>query len=163
MNYKKKQHRINQEIRHQTVRVTEGGIMSIADALSLAKSKELDLVLISESANPPVCKIVSYEKMLYELSKKPKNKSLEVKQIQLGPNMAENDLEYRVKHAIEFLDKGHSVRLSMLFKGREMAHVNNGKAVMLKFILAVEGHGLAEGMPTMEGKKMFCTLRPKGK
>lgn len=163
MNYKKKQHRINQEIRHPQVRVTEGGVMSIADALALAKSKELDLVLVSESANPPVCKIVNYEKLLYELSKKKNNKSLEIKQIQLGPNMAENDLSYRVKHATEFLTKGHKVRLSMLFKGREMAFVNNGKAIMLKFIVAVEEHGSAEGMPTMEGKKMFCTLRPKSK
>jgi len=163
MNPRKKQHRINNEIRHPQVRVTEGGIMPIADALALAQSQEMDLVLVNENSQPPICKIVKYEKMLYELSKKPKNKSLDVKEIKMGPNTAENDLEYRIKHITEFLQKGHKVRLSLQFRGREMAHINRGKELMLKVVAAVEVYGAPESAPNMDGKKMFCTLRPKSK
>lgn len=163
MNPRKKQHRINNEIRHPQVRVTEGGIMPIADALALAQSQDMDLVLVNENSQPPICKIVKYEKMLYELSKKPKNKSLDVKEIKMGPNTAENDLEYRIKHITEFLQKGHKVRLSLQFRGREMAHINRGKELMLKVVAAVEEFGAPESSPNMDGKKMFCTLRPKSK
>jgi len=163
MNPRKKKHRINTEIRYPQVRVTEGGIMPIADALALAQSQDMDLVLINERSEPPICKIVSYEKMLYELSKKPKNKSLDFKEIKMGPNTAENDLEYRIKHIIEFLQKGHKVRLSLQFRGREMAHINRGKELMLKVVAAVEEFGVPESPPNMDGRKMFCTLRVKSK
>jgi len=123
----------------------------------------MDLVLISETAVPPVVKIMNYEKFIYEQSKKPKNKSLELKEIKLGPNTSENDLSYRTKHIIEFLSKGHKVKLSMQFKGRQMAFVDKGKELMLRLILSVEDHGSAEALPVLEGKKMICTLKPKSK
>jgi translation initiation factor IF-3 len=161
--YKKKQHLLNREIRATEVRVTDGGVMPFSEALKLAESQDLDLVLIGPNANPPVCRIMSYEKFLYEQMKKEKEKPkpLEMKEIKVGPNTGENDLEYRIKHMIEFLQKGHKVKISMQFRGREMAHVSNGEALILKLILAVSEHGVAEMMPKLEGKKMFVTIRPK--
>ncbi len=155
------EHKINQDIRVSEVRVTDGGVMPTADALALAISKEMDLVLINESSSPPVCKIMNYQKFLYEQGKKPKNKTLDVKEIKIGPNTAENDLEYRSKHIKEFLQKGHTVKISLQFKGREIAFIDKGKALMLKLIISVEEYGKPESMPTMEGKKMFATLKPK--
>jgi len=157
----KKQHLINREIRATEVRVAENGIMPLQDALKLAESEFMDLVLINDKAQPPICKIMNYEKFIYEQSKKNKVKTLEVKEIKFGPNTSENDVEYRVKHIIEFLKKGHKVKLSLQFKGREMAHIDIGKQLMLKVIVAVEEHGSAESLPNMEGKKMFATLKPK--
>jgi translation initiation factor IF-3 len=160
---KKKQHLLNREIRATEVRVTDGGIMPFFDALKLAESQDMDLVLMSPNANPPVCKIMNYEKFLYEQMKKEKDKPkpLEMKEIKVGPNTDENDLDYRIKHMIEFLNKGHKVKITMQFRGREMAYVAKGEALILKLMLAVTEHGVAEAMPKLEGKKMFVTLRPK--
>ena len=158
---KKKEHLINQEIRVTEVRVADRGIMATSEAIKLAESESLDLVLINQTSSPPICKIMNYEKFIYELGKKPKNKTLDVKEIKMGPNTAENDLAYRAKHIIEFLNKGHKVKLSLQFRGREMAHIDKGKAIMLKLVVDVEEHGTPESMPTMEGKKMFCLLKPK--
>ena len=157
-------HKINDEIIAREVRV-DGVIMSIRQALLEAEKAELDLVLINDKAEPVICKIVDYQKFIYEQKRKEKNKpkSLEVKEIKLGPNTAENDLEYRSKHIIEFLEKGHKVKLTMQFRGREMAFVSNGEILMLKLIDKVSDHGLPEAMPKMEGKKMMCTLKPKVK
>lgn len=163
MKKNKKLHLINGEIRANEVRVTDEGVMSIQEANRLALSREMDLVLLNDKTTPPICKIMNYEKFIYELGKKPKTKSLEVKEIKFGPNTSENDVDYRVKHIIEFLQKGHKVKLSLQFRGREMVHIDKGKALMLRVILAVEEHGLAESLPSMEGKKMFATLKPKSK
>lgn len=161
MNKKKKQHSINQEIRATEVRLTEGGIMPLTEALRLAEDQGLDLVMINETSAPPICKIMNYEKFIYELGKKPKNKIFEMKEIKLGPNTSENDLSYRSKHIIEFLKKGHKVKISLQFRGREMAFIDKGKILMLKLMASVEEFGLAESMPNMEGKKMYATLKPK--
>ena len=163
MNKKKKQHFINGEIRATEVRVTDVGIMSIQEANRLALSQEMDLVLINDKVNPPICKIMNYEKFIYEQGKKPKNKALEVKEIKFGPNTSDNDIDYRVKHITEFLEKGHKVKLSMQFRGREMAFIDRGKELMLRVIVAVQDFGMAESMPNMEGKRMYATLRPKTK
>lgn len=159
---KKQQHLINREIRATDVRV-DGTIMRFTEALAQAELQELDLVLMAPNANPPVCKIMSYEKYLYELGKKEKDKpkSLEVKEIKIGPNTSENDLTYRVKHISEFLKKGHKVRITMQFKGREVSYVSNGEALILKLVLDVEEFGVAEAMPKLEGKKMSVIIRPK--
>jgi translation initiation factor IF-3 len=158
---KRREHKLNKEITFNEVRVTEGGIMPLTDALKLAESKEMDLVLLNDKTTPPICKIMNYEKFLYELDKKPKTKTLDIKEIKLGPNTAENDLDYRTKHMIEFLKKGHRVRVSLQFRGREMAFIDKGKALLLKLILSVEEHGIPESLPSMEGKKMFTTIKPK--
>ena len=165
MNKNKQQHLLNNEIRATEVRVADLGVMSFKDAMNLATSKEMDLVLIGANAVPPVCRIMNYEKFLYDQTKKEKDKpkSLEMKEIKVGPNTAENDLGYRIKHMIEFLQKGHSVKITMQFKGREMAYVQNGEALILKLILAVEDYGTPESMPKLEGKRMFATIKPKSK
>jgi translation initiation factor IF-3 len=160
---KEKQHKLNSEIKHPTVRVAEHGVMALKEAQKLADDQELDLVLINENAQLPVCKIMNYQKFIYQQSKAPKQKSLDVKEIKLGPNTSENDLLYRIKHIIEFLNKGHRVKLTMQFRGREMAFVDKGQALMLKLIVSVEDHGSAESVPKLEGKKLQCMLKPKSK
>ena len=164
MNKNKKQHLLNREIRANEVRV-DGTVMRLSEALQEAESQNLDLVLVAPNAVPPVCRIINYEKFIYEQNKKDKQKpkSLEMKEIKVGPNTGENDLEYRIKHITEFLQKGHKVKITMQFRGREMAYVDNGKELLLRMLVAVEDHGIAESMPKLEGKRMFATIRPKPK
>lgn len=163
MNKKKKQHLLNREIRATEVRVTDKGVMSTNEALALAESQDMDLVLIGPTASPPVVKIMDYGKFIYELGKKDKPKVLEMKEIKVGPNTSENDLSYRIKHMIEFLQKGQKVKITMQFKGREMAFVTKGEELILNMILSVKDYGTAEEMPKLEGKKMFVVIRPKSK
>ena len=160
----KREHFINEEIREHSVRLPEG-ILKTTEALRMAKDAEMDLVCINTTTTPPICKIVNYEKFIYEQKKKLKNKvkPAEMKEIKLGPNTSENDVDYRVKHIIEFLDKGHKVKITMQFKGRQMVHIDKGQELLLKLILEVEEHGTAEALPKLEGKKMFVTLKPKPK
>lgn len=163
MKNKKKQHLINNEIKAREVRLTDVGIVSINEALKLADAQDLDLVLMAPNSNPPVCKLMNYQKFQYEQGKKEKQKSLDVKEIKVGPNTSENDLDYRVKHMCEFLQKGHKVKITMQFKGREMAFVSKGEQLMLNLILKLTDFGTAEAMPKLEGKKMFVNIRPKTK
>ncbi len=164
----KKQNRkekLNNEIKNEKIRLSgddfNGEIVTLKEALDKANILELDLVLVSENNDIGICKIMDYEKFIYEQSKKPKNKGLDVKEIKLGPNMAENDMEYRIKHLIEFLQKGHKVKISLQFRGRQMQHINLGQEQILKMLVAVEEYGIAEAMPKLEGKKMFCMIKPK--
>jgi len=160
----KKQHLLNKEIRANEVRL-DGQVMRFSEALNLAESQEMDLVLMAANGNPPVVKIMNYEKFIYEQNKreKQKPKNLDIKEIKIGPNTSDNDLDYRVKHMIEFLKKGHKVKLTMQFKGRELSYVDNGKALMLKMALSVEEDGVAENLPVLEGKRMHMTIKPKPK
>lgn len=168
---KKQEHRTNEMITHQTVRITgdqiESKICSLTEALSIAESLEMDLVEINDKANPPVCKIIDYGKFLYEKKKKEKelnqNNKNTLKEIRLGPNTQDNDLGYKSKQAIEFLKEGNKVKVSMMFRGREMAFKDKGQLVMLKFIQLVEEVGKAEFMPKFEGKNLLVTLTPKSK
>lgn len=160
---KKKEHLLNREIRLSEVRLPEEGVIRLSEALRLAEEQDMDLVLMSENNGIGICRIMNYEKFIYEKSKKPKNKILDVKEIKLGPNTAENDLTYRAKHIIEFLKKGHKVKVTLQFRGREMMHIDKGKALMLKLIVSVEEYGLAEGLPNMEGKKLIGFIKPKPK
>lgn len=159
--------KLNGEIKFQKIRLTgdgfKGEIVTLKEALDKANDLELDLVLVTETNDIGVCKIMNYEKYIYELSKKPKNKGLDVKEVKLGPNMADNDLEYRTKHIIEFLQKGHRIKLTMQFRGRQMAFVDKGQELMLKLILNLEDYGSAEAIPKLEGKKLITTLKPKAK
>lgn len=163
----RREHKIDQEIRVPEVRLVGEGIIPnvypINEALTIAHSKNMNLVLINETSNPPIAKVMVYEKFLYEQGKKPKQKVLDVKEIRLTPNTSDNDLNYRTKHIIEFLQKGHKVKISLKFKGREIIHLNRGKEVLLKLAVAVEGYGSAETLPNLEGKQMFITIKPKSK
>jgi len=161
----KREHKINEEITEYAVRIPEKGIVKTSDAIKMARDANMDLVLINSSATPIICKIMNYEKFIYEQKKKDKNKPkpLDVKEIKVGPNTSENDLDYRVKHMCEFLQKGHKVKITMQFKGREMAFVSKGEQLMLNLILKLTDFGTAEAMPKLEGKKMFVNIRPKTK
>jgi translation initiation factor IF-3 len=159
----KREHKINEEITEYAVRIPEKGIVKTSDAIKMARDANMDLVLINSSAAPIICKIMNYEKFIYEQKKKGKPKPLDVKEIKVGPNTSENDLDYRIKHMSEFLQKGHKVKITMQFKGREMAFVSKGEQLMLNLILKLTDFGSAETMPKLEGKKMFVMIRPKSK
>jgi translation initiation factor IF-3 len=165
MKKQSRKEKLNEEIKIQKIRLTgdgfKGEIVSLKEAMNKANELDLDLVLISENNEIGICKLMNYEKFIYEQGKKPKNKSLEVKEIKLGPNMAENDLSYRIKHIREFLQKGHKVKLTMQFRGREMAFVDKGQELMLKFIVSIEDFGSAESIPKLEGKKLMTFIKPK--
>lgn len=166
---KKYEHRINGMITHHQVRITgediESKICSTSEAIAIADSLGLDLVEINDKANPPVCKIVDYGKFLYDKKKKEKeinqgNKNI-LKEVRLGPNTQENDLNYKSKQAIEFLKEGNKVKLSMMFRGREIAFKDNGHKIMLQFIQMLEEFGKPEFLPKFEGKNLFVTIIPK--
>jgi translation initiation factor IF-3 len=162
---KKREHLLNDEIKASEVRLPEEGIIKLSEALRIAEEQEMDLVMMNQTTSPPICRILNYEKFIYEQNKakKANNKAPEIKEIKLGPNTAENDLSYRAKHIIEFLEKGHRIKITLQFRGREMAFIDKGKALMLKLMVAVEEHGIAEGLPNMEGKKLIGFVKPKPK
>jgi translation initiation factor IF-3 len=164
---KERQHKLNVEITTQQIRLTgdgfKGEVMTLKEGLALANEKELDLVLLNENNGIGICKIINYEKYIYQQNKQQKQKSLDVKEIKLSYNISQNDLSYRIKHIQEFLTKGHKVKLTMQFRGREMLFVEKGQEVMLKLIVDVESFGVAENFPKLEGKKLQSTLKPKAK
>lgn len=165
---KQRQHKINHEIRFNRVRLVgeniTGGIalMSSDEALKLADDLGLDLVLINEN-DIPTCKILNYEKFIYNQEKnKSKNKSLPLKEIKLGPNIGENDLNTKVNQIVKFLQKGHKVKTIMEFRGREMAHQELGLKVLLTVATKVEDYGIPEGIPDKAiGKSMIMQIKPK--
>ena len=168
---KKQEHKINNLISSNEVRITgeniDSRICSLKEALSIAESMGLDLVEINNKTNPPICKVIDYGKFLYEKKKKDKelnqnNKSI-LKEIRLGPNTQDNDLSYKSKQAIEFLKDGNKVKVSMLFRGREIDFKEKGELVMLKFIQMNEELGRPEFMPKFECKNLFVTIIPKNK
>jgi translation initiation factor IF-3 len=167
MNKKKKLHLINKEITIKQIRLTgegfNGQIVTLNEALETANELNLDLVLISSSTEIGICKIMNYEKFIYESNKKPKNKTSEIKEIKIGPNTSENDLNYRIKHIAEFLNKGHKVKITMQFRGREMVFLENGQKLMLKMIMDIQEYGVPESMPKLEGKKLFVIIKQKTK
>ena len=157
---KKKLHFINDEIKCHEVRLPDVGIVTLAEALRMSSESGNDLVLLVPNANPPVCKIMNYQKFIYEESKKVKVKTLELKEIKIGPNTSENDLSYRIKQISKFLEKGHKVKITMEFKGRQMAHVDHGEALMLNLLMALKDYGTIENLPKLDGKRMSSTIRP---
>lgn len=164
---KKKLHQTNGEIRVTEVRLIVEGtapvVCTTSEALKISESMGLDLVIINENSTPPIAKVMNYEKYIYELGRKTKQKKLDVKEVKFSVNISDNDLSYRVKHIDEFLSKGHKVKLSLKFKGREMAYLDKGKEVLLKIAVAIEDKGSPETLPQLEGKQMFMLLRPRNK
>jgi translation initiation factor IF-3 len=169
---KEKKHKTNGEVRFPEVRVAgeigQGQIMSSYEASKLAEQHEKDLILISENANPPVVKIEDYGKFLYEIEKREKEgrknqKKSETKEISLSANIADHDLSVKSKKAIEFLEEGNKVKLSLLLKGRQHNMANQGQVVMLKFATLVDEVGVPEAMPKLEGSKWNMILKPKKK
>jgi translation initiation factor IF-3 len=142
--------------------------MSTEQALSQAKEDALDLVMISEKADPPVVKILDYKKFLYDQKKKQKeikNKAQKVvvKEIRFGPNTDEHDYEFKKKHAIKFLEEGSKLKAFVFFKGRSILFKDKGEILLLKLATELEELGVVEQMPKLEGKRMIMMLAPKKK
>jgi translation initiation factor IF-3 len=171
--FKKEQqqeHRTNHMIRVPEVRLVgeniEPGIYPTADALKMATDQQLDLVEISPGANPPVCKIIDYNKFLYDEKKKKKemkakSKTSEVKEVRFTPNTDDHDFEFKCKHAEKFLMDGNKVKAHVQFKGRAIMFKERGELLLLKFADRLKDVGALEGMPKMEGKRMLVMFAPK--
>lgn len=146
----------------------ETQVMNLQDALRLADSMELDLVEISPNADPPVCKIVDYQKFLYQQKKKQKEIKLKtakvvVKEIRFGPNTDEHDYNFKLKHAIKFLEEGAKVKAYVFFKGRSILFKEQGEVLLLKFANDLEEYGKPDQLPKLEGKRMIVSFSPKKK
>lgn len=161
---------INEEITAPQVRVVgdnvaEQGIYPIAKAMQMADDLGLDLVEISAKADPPVCKILDYQKYLYQQRKKAKEmkqnaSKVVIKEIRFGPNTDEHDFQFKLKHAQEFLEEGSKVKASIFFRGRSIMFADQGKKQLLRFAVELEDYGRAESMPTLEGKRMTMMIAP---
>jgi translation initiation factor IF-3 len=146
----------------------ETAVMSIQDALKLADQLELDLVEISPNADPPVCKIVDYQKFLYQQKKKQKEikakaAKIVVKEIRFGPNTDDHDYNFKLRHAIKFLEDGAKVRAYVFFKGRSILFKEQGEVLLLRFANDLEDYGKVEQLPRLEGKRMIISFSPKKK
>lgn len=164
------EHRTNHMIRVPEVRLVgdniEPGIYPTAEAMRLATSQHLDLVEISAGATPPVCKIIDYNKFLYDEKKKKKemkakSKTSEVKEVRFTPNTDDHDFEFKCKHAEKFLLEGNKVKAHVQFKGRAIMFKERGELLLLKFADRLKDVGALEGMPKMEGKRMLVMFAPK--
>ena len=141
------------------------GIFAIDAALRLAQDQELDLVMISDKADPPVCKILDYQKYLYQQKKKAKemkanSTKIVIKEIRFGPNTDEHDFQFKLKHAQEFLQEGSKVKASVFFRGRSIQFSDQGEKLLLRFAVELEAFGRAESMPKLEGKRMIMMIAP---
>jgi translation initiation factor IF-3 len=146
----------------------EIGIYSLKDALNISEDQGLDLVEISPTATPPVCKVVDYNKFLYELKKKQKeikakSAKVVVKEIRLGPNTDDHDFHFKLKHAINFLGEGSKVKVDVFFKGRSIVYKDQGEIILLRFAQELEEYGKVESLPKLEGKRMIMMIAPKSK
>lgn len=166
--------RINQEIRVREVRLVgdnvpnSQGIFPIAAALRMAQDLELDLVEISPNAEPPVCKIIDYQKYLYLQRKKAKEMKANaakvvIKEVRFGPNTDEHDYLFKLKHAQSFLQEGAKVKSYVFFKGRSIMRPEQGEKLLLRFAVDLEEYGKAEQLPKLEGKRMIMMIAPLAK
>src|SRR5205085_11925155 len=171
--FKKEQqqeHRTNHMIRVPQVRLVgdnvEVGVYSIQEAIRIANDQALDLVEISPTADPPVCKIIDYNKFLYEKKRKEKEmkakaKVSEVKEIRFTPGTDDHDFDFKAKHAETFLKEGNKVKAYVQFKGRAIMFQDRGQLLLLKFAERLAEVGALEGLPKMEGKRMLAMFAPK--
>ncbi len=171
--FKKEQqqeHRTNGMIRAVEVRLVgenlTPGIVSLNEALKIAADLGMDLVEISPGANPPVCRVIDYNKFLYEEKKKKKEmkakaKTSEVKEIRFTPNTDDHDFDFKVKHAEKFLEDGNKVKAHVQFKGRAIMFKERGELLLLKFADILKDVSALEGLPKLEGKRMQVMLAPK--
>lgn len=163
-------HRINGNIRSREVRLVgdnvEQGVYTIQEALRMADELELDLVEISPTAEPPVCKIVDYQKFLYQQKKKQKEakaKSVKVvvKEIRFGPQTDDHDFNFKLKHAKSFLEEGSKLKAYVFFKGRSILFKEQGEVLLLRFATELEDYGKVDQLPALEGKRMIMMMSPK--
>jgi translation initiation factor IF-3 len=168
---KEAEHRINHFIRVPEVRLVGDnvtvGVYAIQDAQKIAQQQGLDLVEISPQADPPVCKVVDYNKFLYDKKKKEKemkanSKTAELKEIRFTPGTDDHDFDFKARHAENFLKEGHKVKAYVQFKGRAIMFKERGELVLLKFAERLAEIGQVEGLPKLEGKRMLMVIAPKG-
>ena len=162
---------INEQIRDREIRLIgedgqQLGIMSSRVAMKIAREAELDLVKIAPQAKPPVCKIIDYGKYRYELARKEKEakkkqKTIEVKEVRLSPNIDSNDLNTKIASARKFIEKGNKVKVTLRFRGREMAHVQSSRHILDEFAKALEDIALVDKPAKMEGRSMAMFLTEK--
>ena len=162
---------INEQVRDREVRVISSdgeqlGIMSSKEAMKLAREAELDLVKIAPNAKPPVCKIIDYGKYRYELARKEKEakkkqKTIDVKEVRLSPNIDKNDLNTKINQARKFLSKGDKVKVTLRFRGRELAHVNSSKVILEEFAEQLSDAAVVDKQPKFEGRSMIMFLTEK--
>lgn len=162
---------INEQIRDREIRLIgedgqQLGIMSSREAMKIAREAELDLVKIAPQEKPPVCKIIDYGKYRYELARKEKEakkkqKTIEVKEVRLSPNIDSNDLNTKIASARKFIEKGNKVKVTLRFRGREMAHVQSSRHILDEFAKALEDIALVDKPAKMEGRSMAMFLTEK--
>lgn len=171
MLYIKQELPINERIRAREVQVIDEngekkGVMKLNEALNLAFEKKLDLVLVAPNAEPPVCKIMNYGKYKFEQAKKEKEakkkqKTFELKEIRITPNIEQHDFEFKAKNARKFIEDGNKVKITVRFRGRELNYVKLGEANLNKFIEALSDIASPEKKAVLEGKNMFIILSKK--
>jgi translation initiation factor IF-3 len=168
----KMQYRINERIRVKEVRLVgenvEPGVYTIQQALAFADQHQLDLVEISPNAAPPVCRIIDYQKFLYQQKKRQKEQKAKatkvtLKEIRFGPQTDDHDYNFKLKHAKSFLEEGCKVKAYVFFKGRSILFKEQGEVLLLRFANDLEDFGKVESMPVLEGKRMIIMLAPKKK
>lgn len=145
--------------------VPEQGIYSLSQALQMAEEQELDLVEISPNADPPVCKIIDYQKFVYQQKKKAKEQKANaskvvIKEIRFGPQTDEHDFQFKLNHAKSFLQEGSKVKAYVFFRGRSILFSEQGEKLLLRFAVELEEYGKAEQMPKLEGKRMIMMIAP---
>ena len=171
MTISKENLRINEEIRVREVRVTtaEGeqlGIMQVRDALQMAIDQNLDLVEVAPTARPPVCRIMDYGKFKYEQQKrdkeaKKKQKIVTIKEVKLRPNIEDHDFDVKKKNALRFLEDGDKVKVTIMFRGRELSHPELGRVLLVRMAKELADIANVERDPKLEGKNMIMILNPK--
>lgn len=162
---------MNERIRSKTVRVVgdnlkNPGVYSLQEALRIADEMDLDLVEISPNADPPVCKVIDYQKFLYHHKKKQKelkakSTKIVVKEIRFGPHTDDHDYNFKLRHAEKFLKDGAKVKAYVFFKGRSIVYNEDGEIILLRLAQDLEELGKVEQMPKLEGKRMTMMITPK--
>ncbi|MEN8227995.1 MAG: translation initiation factor IF-3 [Bacteroidota bacterium] len=165
--------RTNEQIRASTIRlvgenIEDPGVVSLTEALKIADSLDLDLVEISPKADPPVCRVIDYQKFLYQQKKKQKEMKsratkIVVKEIRFGPNTDEHDYSFKLKHAQKFLEDGAKLKAFVFFKGRSILYKEKGEILLLRLAQELEEVGKVEQLPKLEGKRMTMFIAPKVK
>ncbi|MEI8093220.1 MAG: translation initiation factor IF-3 [Spirochaetales bacterium] len=167
-----KEFRVNEKIRVKEVRLIEGEgeqrVVSIMDALQMAREQNLDLVEVAPNSVPPVCKIMDFGKFKFEQEKKLRDakknqKVVQLKEVRMQPKIEKHDIEFKVKHILEFLGEGDKIKVTVRFRGREMAHPELGRKVLDKVLEMLEGQYVMESLPKMEGRLMSMLINPKVK
>lgn len=166
----KNQYRVNEQIRANEVRIVgddiESTVLPLFKALEMAEERGLDLVEISPTAVPPVCRLIEYSKFLYQLKKRQKEQKakqvkIDVKEIRFGPQTDDHDYNFKLKHAISFLQDGDKVKAYVFFKGRSILFKEQGEILLLRFAKDLEEYGKLDMMPVLEGKRMTIMVSPK--